>query len=109
MHEHLRMAESLARPDLSTDDDREQSTLVDVGPRSATAKIFVLDTSVILYDAQSLHNFEEHDVSIPIVVLEAHQIMGDPSTGAQDVADLLARDPALAGRILKLAFTRPRR
>ena len=33
-------------------------------------KIFVLDTSVILYDSQSVVNFDEHDVVIPIEVLE---------------------------------------
>lgn len=33
-------------------------------------KIFVLDTSVILYDHNALHNFKEHDVAIPIQVLE---------------------------------------
>ena len=33
-------------------------------------KIFVLDTSVILYDFNALQNFEEHDVAIPITVLE---------------------------------------
>src|SRR5438270_12124733 len=33
-------------------------------------KIFVLDTSVILYDGQSLKNFDEHDVAVPITVLE---------------------------------------
>ena len=33
-------------------------------------KIFVLDTSVILYDNNSIKNFEEHDVAIPITVLE---------------------------------------
>jgi PhoH-like ATPase len=33
-------------------------------------KIFVLDTSVIIYDHNSIHNFEEHDVAIPITVLE---------------------------------------
>ena len=33
-------------------------------------KVFVLDTSVILYDGQSLKNFEEHDVAVPITVLE---------------------------------------
>lgn len=33
-------------------------------------KIFVLDTSVILYDHNSIHNFQEHDVAIPITVLE---------------------------------------
>src|SRR5215203_91076 len=33
-------------------------------------KIFVLDTSVILYDFNALQNFHEHDVAIPITVLE---------------------------------------
>ena len=33
-------------------------------------KIFVLDTSVILYDHNSIHNFEENDVAIPITVIE---------------------------------------
>lgn len=33
-------------------------------------KIFVLDTSVILYEHNSILNFEEHDVAIPITVLE---------------------------------------
>lgn len=33
-------------------------------------KIFVLDTSVILYDADAIMNFDEHDVGIPITVLE---------------------------------------
>ena len=33
-------------------------------------KIFVLDTSVILYDHEAFNNFQEHDVAIPIQVLE---------------------------------------
>lgn len=33
-------------------------------------KIFVLDTSVILFDHQAVNNFQEHDVAIPITVLE---------------------------------------
>jgi PhoH-like ATPase len=33
-------------------------------------KIFVLDTSVILYDHNAFRNFQEHDVAIPIQVLE---------------------------------------
>ena len=36
---------------------------------SAT-KIFVLDTSVILYDHNAIFCFEEHDVVLPISVLE---------------------------------------
>ncbi|MDO9392077.1 MAG: PhoH family protein [bacterium] len=33
-------------------------------------KLFVLDTNVILYDHTCIENFEEHDIVIPIVVLE---------------------------------------
>jgi PhoH-like ATPase len=33
-------------------------------------KIFVLDTSVILYDFNAINHFQEHDVAIPITVLE---------------------------------------
>jgi PhoH-like ATPase len=33
-------------------------------------KIFVLDTSVILYDHNAIMEFDEHDVAIPITVLE---------------------------------------
>jgi len=33
-------------------------------------KIFVLDTSVILFDHKSILNFDEHDIVIPITVLE---------------------------------------
>ncbi|MBC7922445.1 MAG: PhoH family protein [Ferruginibacter sp.] len=33
-------------------------------------KTFVLDTSVILYDHNSINNFDEHDIGIPITVLE---------------------------------------
>lgn len=36
----------------------------------AERKIFVLDTSVIIYDHTAMRNFAEHDVVIPITVLE---------------------------------------
>ncbi len=40
-------------------------------PRSTKKKkIFVLDTSVILYSHDSILNFAEHDIGIPITVLE---------------------------------------
>ncbi|HHL53310.1 MAG TPA: ribonuclease, partial [Flammeovirgaceae bacterium] len=38
--------------------------------RKKEKKIFVLDTSVILYEHNSILNFEEHDIGIPITVLE---------------------------------------
>jgi len=33
-------------------------------------KLFVLDTNVILHDSSSILNFQEHDIAIPITVLE---------------------------------------
>ena len=45
----------------STDPQAESST---------ATKVFVLDTSVILYDGQALKNFDEHDVAVPLTVLE---------------------------------------
>lgn len=33
-------------------------------------KIFIIDTNVILHDYRSIYNFQEHDVVIPITVLE---------------------------------------
>jgi len=34
------------------------------------SKIFVIDTSVILYDHNAIYNFDDNDVAIPITVLE---------------------------------------
>ena len=39
-------------------------------PRKKKAKLFVLDTNVILHDSSCIHHFEENDVAIPITVLE---------------------------------------
>ncbi|HER08965.1 MAG TPA: PhoH family protein [Bacteroides sp.] len=33
-------------------------------------KIFVLDTNVLLHDYRCMHNFDEHDIVVPITVLE---------------------------------------
>ena len=38
--------------------------------KSVDAKIFVLDTSVILYDHNAINSFDDNDVAIPITVLE---------------------------------------
>jgi PhoH-like ATPase len=38
--------------------------------KSKEKKIFVLDTSVIIFEHISIMNFDEHDVAIPITVLE---------------------------------------
>ncbi len=39
-------------------------------PRSDKAKLFVLDTNVLLHDPSSLFRFEEHDIYLPMIVLE---------------------------------------
>lgn len=38
--------------------------------KDSPKKIFVLDTSVILYDHDAVNNFQEHYVAIPVLVLE---------------------------------------
>lgn len=38
--------------------------------KSKTKKIFVLDTSVILYNHDAINSFEDNDIAIPITVLE---------------------------------------
>lgn len=37
---------------------------------NSAKKIFVLDTSVILYDHDAVNSFQEHDVAVPVLVLE---------------------------------------
>ena len=37
---------------------------------SASTKLFVLDTNVLMHDPSSLFRFEEHDIFLPMVTLE---------------------------------------
>ena len=37
---------------------------------AGNGKVFVLDTNVILHDSSCIHQFDEHDVVVPITVLE---------------------------------------
>ena len=41
--------------------------------------------------------------TLPVVVIEADRLMRDPRTSAQDIAKVIARDIALAERVLRLA------
>jgi len=38
--------------------------------RNGPSKLFVLDTNVLMHDPMSLFRFEEHDVFLPMIVLE---------------------------------------
>ena len=33
-------------------------------------KVFILDTSVLLYDKCSIHSFPENDIVLPLIVLD---------------------------------------
>ena len=61
------MATSIKRKKTS---NKSKSTSTKTKAKANQKKIFVLDTSVILYDHNAIMNFEEHDVGIPITVLE---------------------------------------
>ena len=37
---------------------------------SSKRKVFIVDTSVLLYDKESIHSFPGNDVVIPLVVLD---------------------------------------
>jgi PhoH-like ATPase len=38
--------------------------------KSATRRLFVLDTNVLMHDPTAIFRFEEHDIYLPMVVLE---------------------------------------
>lgn len=52
---------------MSSDKEQEKTTK---DGNTKKKKIYVLDTSVILYDNNAINSFEENDVAIPITVLE---------------------------------------
>src|ERR1700716_3613752 len=51
--------------------------------RPAVTKLFVLDTNVLMHDPTSLFRFEEHDVFLPMVVLEE---LDDHKKGMSEVS-----------------------
>ena len=66
-----------------------------------TTKLFVLDTNVILHDSGCIRNFHEHDVAIPITVLEE---LDQFKRGNEDIhfqaREFLRRLDALTGDVL---------
>lgn len=65
-------------------------------------KIYVLDTSVILYDHSAFKNFKEHDVAIPIQVLEELDNMksGNETINAEARSFIRLMDRATADQIM---------
>lgn len=61
--------------------ERKKETTAAAAPSASTAttnKLFVLDTNVLLHDSTAIFKFQEHDVFLPMVVLEEldHQKKG---------------------------------
>jgi PhoH-like ATPase len=67
----------------------------------AGIKLFILDTNVILHDSGCIRNFQEHDVAIPITVLEE---LDQFKRGNEDIhfqaREFLRRLDALTGDVL---------
>ena len=55
-----------ARPERAPQDSARPRRAKSAGP----AKLFVLDTNVLLHDPMCLFRFEEHDIFLPMIVLE---------------------------------------
>jgi PhoH-like ATPase len=69
-------------------------------PKNAVTKLFVLDTNVLMHDPTSLFRFEEHDVFLPMVVLEE---LDDHKKGMSEVS----RNARQASRFLDEIVSQP--
>jgi PhoH-like ATPase len=68
--------------------------------KAAVTKLFVLDTNVLMHDPTSLFRFEEHDVFLPMVVLEE---LDDHKKGMSEVS----RNARQASRFLDEIVSQP--
>jgi len=50
---------------------------------NSESKLFVLDTNILMHDPMAIYHFDEHDVYIPMVVLEE---LDNHKTGASELA-----------------------
>ncbi|SHF27093.1 PhoH-like ATPase [Lampropedia hyalina DSM 16112] len=75
-------APATAHPDTTTA-PRRKSNRRKATPASTATRLFVLDTNVLLHDPTSLFRFEEHDIYLPLVVLEE---LDSHKKGATEVA-----------------------
>ena len=70
----LYLEKSLPSPISKTADKGSQTAKAEPKPKkkapSGPAKLFVLDTNVLMHDPMCLFLFEEHDVYLPMIVLE---------------------------------------
>ena len=79
-------------------------------------KIFIIDTNVVLFDPHAIFKFAEHDVVIPIVVVEEvdkfKRDMTENGRNARTFSRLIDREPrslSTRARILANAWPNSRR
>jgi glycine cleavage system transcriptional repressor len=76
---------------------------VEIGEVATRRRIFVLDTNVLMHDPTAIFRFEEHDIYLPMVVLE------ELDAGKKGLSEA-ARNVRQVSRFLdELMATRPRR
>src|SRR5678815_5491719 len=72
---------------------------------STSSRLFVLDTNVLMHDPTSLFRFEEHDVYIPIAILEEldnhKKGMSEVSRNARQASRYLGEIGSQPGEIAK--------
>ena len=66
-------------------------------------KLFVLDTNVILHDSACLYHFKEHDIVIPIQVLEELDKFKKGSDSCTSRVSLLVWWTGISGRYWRRA------
>ena len=74
--ELLKQAPSTDKPNPAPVRNRNAALLQEPAPKrkapknTGPAKLFVLDTNVLMHDPMCLYRFEEHDIFLPMIVLE---------------------------------------
>ena len=58
---------------------------------SGVTKLFVLDTNVLMHDPMCLFRFEEHDIFLPMIVLEELDSRGEKCAANQQILGRLGR------------------
>ncbi len=78
------VAQAAANPSVAVKPAARPVAAARRAPRSAgPAKLFVLDTNVLMHDPTSLFRFDEHDVFLPMITLEE---LDDHKKGMSEVA-----------------------
>ncbi len=82
-HSTEEASDSASLPEAPMQRRRQRAPGAPRASKAALSKLFVLDTNVLMHDPTSLFRFEEHDVFLPMVVLEE---LDDHKKGMSEVS-----------------------